>query len=316
LDKWVRANDWVGRRLFFVVVAAVLLGFMSPLPKMSYTKDIVFVIFAYITFVTSLGTGFRKFLEVLKKPLIAVWILCLLHLGVPVFAWGLGHLFYAGEPVVRLGLLIISAIPLAVTAILWTSIAQGNLGLTIMAVTLDTLIAPLLLPVLFMLFVGAAIEIDYAGMVLQLFGMVTLPSLIAMFLTDRLHGRLDGFAKGVGGLSSRLALFLVVYFNASAVAPEISLSAQLVKLLLVVFLLVISGYVLGYFGSFVFAERDRDLTITMMYSVGMRNISFGLVLALAYFPTAVAIPVTLSALFQQPTAALTNYVFERIYGKK
>ncbi len=312
MNKWGRANDWVGRHLFYVVVSAVLMGLFIPIPQLRYTKEIVVGIFAYITFVTSLGTGLKKFLSVLKKPTIPLWILILAHLVVPAAAWIYGSLFYAGDSMMRLGLLIIASIPLAVTSVLWTSIVGGNIAVAIMVVTIDTLIAPVLLPVLFIIFVGTDIQIDYMSMVLQLFLMVTIPSVAGMLITDAAKGKLDNFAKGVGGLTSRLALFFVVFFNSAVVAPEIIWSASLVKTFLVVFLLVVSGYAIGYLGSFALKERNKEIIMTTIFSVGMRNISFGLVLAIAYFPSSVGIPVTLASIFQQPTAALISYIYRRI----
>jgi len=311
MDKWVKANDWVGSHLFYIVLSAVLLGLFVPIPQLHYLKEMVIVIFAYITFVTSLGTGFKKFISVLKKPGIPVWILILSHIIVPVFAWIYGSLFYHGDAMMRMGLLIIASIPVAVTSILWTSIVGGNIAVTILAVTIDTLIAPVLLPFMFIIIIGTHIQINYVSMVLQLFMMVTIPSIAGMLITDATKGKLDKFAKGSGGLTSRLALFFVIFFNTSLVSPEVILSASLVKTLLLVLLLVISGFAIGYLGSFALKERSWETIMAVVYSVGMRNIAFGLVLAIAYFPTAVSIPVTLAILFQQPTAALISYIYKR-----
>jgi predicted Na+-dependent transporter len=102
-----------------------------------------------------------------------------------------------------------------------------------------------------------------------------------------------------------------VFINASAVSHEINWNLDLVKMLLVILLLVMCGYYLGYAGSYTLKERRRDTVVTMVYNVGMRNISFGSVLAVTYFPAAVAVPVTLGMLYQQPLAAAVTYLFNR-----
>lgn len=53
----------------------------------------------------------------------------------------------------------------------------------------------------------------------------------------------------------------------------------------------------------------KPIILTMIYNVGLRNMSVGLVLALTYFPPAVAIPITLFILFQQPLAAAVPLLF-------
>lgn len=42
-----------------------------------------------------------------------------------------------------------------------------------------------------------------------------------------------------------------------------------------------------------------------------RNINFGFVLAMTYFPTAVAIPVTLASVYNQPLASVITWLFNR-----
>jgi predicted Na+-dependent transporter len=82
-------------------------------------------------------------------------------------------------------------------------------------------------------------------------------------------------------------------------------------MLLTILVISVSGYYLGYAGSYALEERSRDTVATMVYNVGMRNISFGSVLAVTYFPPAVAIPVTLAMLYQQPLAAVVSHLFHR-----
>jgi predicted Na+-dependent transporter len=48
----------------------------------------------------------------------------------------------------------------------------------------------------------------------------------------------------------------------------------------------------------------------------MRNISAGAVIAITYFPAAVAVPVVVGMLFQQILASLNGYFLNRYYNKK
>ena len=71
---------------------------------------------------------------------------------------------------------------------------------------------------------------------------------------------------------------------------------------------------LGYIGSYALRNRSPQNMMSMVFSVGMRNISFGSVLAVTYFPALVAVPVTLGMLYQQPLAALVAFLNKR-FGK-
>jgi BASS family bile acid:Na+ symporter len=67
-----------------------------------------------------------------------------------------------------------------------------------------------------------------------------------------------------------------------------------------------SGYLLGFFCGKIL-KTDSPFRSTFIFSIGMRNITTGLVLALNYFPELTAIPVVFSIIFQQPLAAASLY---------
>ncbi len=306
-----RGNEWLGKRMFFVVLSALLLGFVLSIPKNPASANISIGLFAYMTFVTALGISFKDFVRVLRNPGVVIWMLFLVHIAMPILAWGMGSLFYQDSYFTRLGLLMGAAIPIGVTSVIWTSVANGDIALALVAVTMDTIVSPVLLPAFIFLVAGKAVHIDFVHMLVELLWMITIPSTLGMIVNDLTHQRLANFTSSVGGLTSKFALFLVVFINASAVAPEISWSFSLGKMLLVILSLVICGYSLGYVGSLVLSNRKRAIVVTMVYNVGMRNIAFGSVLAIAYFPASVAIPITLAMIFQQPMAAVVSYLFNR-----
>ncbi len=316
LDLFAAWNNWLGRRMFFVVLSAFMCGIVFPLTWSPYLGTLAVGLFAYMTFIVSLETSFRDFFHVLAKPWLTLWMLFLIHAVMPLVAWVTGSVFYPDSDLTRLGFLIGAAIPIGVTSIIWTSIARGDVVLALVGVTVDTVVSPLILPAYLALVAGRVVDIDYFHLLLRLLGMVTLPSLLGMAVNDISLGRLKRFSRSVGGFTSKAALFMVVYINAGAVMPEIHWDSSLAKMLLVILLLVMVGYYLGYAGSFVLKDRRRSTVAAMVYNVGMRNISFGSVLAVAYFPPAVALPVTLAMLYQQPLAAAVSYLFNRFDRRK
>ncbi|MQL51973.1 bile acid:sodium symporter family protein [Desulfofundulus thermobenzoicus] len=309
-------NAWLGRHMFYVVLSALLVGFTLPLPSSPSLSKLAVALFAYMTFITALDTSFKDFLHVLARPWVALWVLVLIHGVMPLLAWGVGLVFYPQDSLIRLGFLIGASIPIGVTSIIWTSLVHGDVPLALVAVTADTLVSPFLLPLFLALVAGRAVHIDYVHMLTGLLWMVTIPSLLGMAIKDLTRHRLDQFARSFGGFTSKVALFWVVFINASAVAPEIHWNLSLVKMLLVVLLQVSCGYYLGYLGSLALPERRRDTVAAMVYNVGMRNISFGAVLAVSFFPPAVAVPVTLGMLYQQPLAAVVSHLFNRFDRRK
>ncbi len=302
--------------MFVVVLTALVTGYLLKVPDSGTVRFLLVALFAYMTFVTSLGTSLKSFFKVLAKPWIPLWALLLIHLVTPLTAWLLGSLFYADSPQIQLGLLVGAAIPVGVTSIIWTAIAKGNIQITLVAVTLDTLIVPILLPAYYQIVVGQSVAINYISLVVQLLLMVTIPSILGMLLYDWSDGKTAKFSRGAGGFSSKLALFTIMVLNASLVAPDFNWSLETVKLMGVVLAMVIAGYVLGYIGSLCIAKCPQDVKMAMIYSVGMRNISCGLVIAVTYFPPAVAVPIILGMIFQQPSAAVIPNIFKYLDERK
>ena len=307
--KW---NAWMGKRMYLGVLTALAVGFNIPVGDSPGLRIALTALFAYSTFATALETSFLQFGKVLSRPWISLWILFLVHIGTPLTAWLVGCLFYPDDVNIRTGLLVAASVPVGITSVIWTSLVKGNVAVSLVTLALDTLLVPAFLPVFFLVVIGQAIALDYKDMALQLLYMITIPSIAGMTLHDLFKEKAVTFAKGFGGLTAKLTFFTVILLNAAMVAKVINWSAAMVKMILVCGLMVALGFVLGYLGSFAVKGRPRDITLAMVYNVGLRNISSGLVLALAHFPPAVAVPITLYILFQQPLASIVPPLFNRL----
>jgi predicted Na+-dependent transporter len=305
-------NDWLAKNMFFVVLSGLFLGFFLTLSDSIILRRTVVALFAYMTFVTALNTSFKDFIKVLRKPWIPFWILFLVHFITPLTAWVAGIIFYPNDPSIRLGYLIGASIPIGVTSIIWTSLVKGDLATSIVAVTLDTFIVPFILPLFFHLVAGQTINLNYLQMIEELMLMVTIPSIIGMLIHDWTQGKVTTFSKSIGGATSKLGLFLVITINSAIVVPQISWDISIVKTIFVTLFIVAIGYFVGYLGSFALKDSTRSTVLTMIYNVGIRNNACGLVIALTYFPIRVAIPMTLSILFQQPLATIISHLYRRI----
>lgn len=308
---FTKLHAWLSRHIFHCVLLSLAGGYFFPLTATPGLRFSVMLLFGYMTFVTGLTTSFRDFVKIARKPGIPLYTLGVIHIATPLLAWVAGRIFFPDQPLVQLGYLLGAAIPVGVTSVIWTSLVGGNVAMALVTVTMDTLIAPILLPLFILLVAGVSVELDYAKMLTDLLIMITLPSIAGMLLCDASGGKTRSFASGFGGVLSRLAFFGVIFLNATFIAPSISWNALVIKLLGVTGLLVAAGYLLGYFaGKLIHAEPDAVLAI--IYTTGMRNIATGLVIAMNYFTPETALPLALFMLFQQPLAALTAKLYRRL----
>ncbi len=119
---------------------------------------------------------------------------------------------------------------------------------------------------------------DIVAIMKGLFGMVVLPSILGVLVHQYEKPAVTKTISQALSPFSKIGLFVVVSINSSIVAPYLrELNAEF------------------------FSKAE------IVYTGGMRNISAGTVLAISFFPPAVAVPV----LFQQVLVALFGFLLNR-----
>ena len=301
-----KSNQWLNENMFLVVMSGMVAGFFIPLNNSPFLGVLATGLFAYMTFISALRTTFQDVVRILSKPLVPIWSLFLIHGIAPLVAWGGGLWIYPDNFYMRLGLLLGSTIPIAVTSVIWTTITDGDIALALVTVTLDTLLIPFLIPAFFRIMLGTSITINYGDMVLRLLLMVTIPSILGMLVNEFTKGRLEKFSISVGGVTAKVANMFVIFINSAIVLRNIQWNFSAVKMMIIVLGLVSVNYSIGFMGSYFLKDRRKEVVTAMIFNVGMRNTSFGSVLAISYFPASVAVPIILTLVFQQPIAAIIS----------
>lgn len=137
-----------------------------------------------------------------------------------------------------------------------------------------------------------------------LFFMIILPSLLGMTVNQWAKKETKTSMEAVLSPVSKIALALVVMMNSAVVSPYLSHpNRTLFSIGFVVLLIASSGYFFSWIAAKLLKFSQTD-AIALTFTGGMRNISAGAVLAAAYFPPKVSIPVVLGMLFQQVLASL------------
>lgn len=311
MQKTLRFMD---AHLPWFVLVMVILGL--GLPDI-FSRLNVFLSFfmALMTFVSTLGSGFRDLLGAFRRPVPVVVTLLILHLLMPALTLFLGELLFPEAPLFTTGLVLEYTIPTAVTSLMWVGICHAEMPMAISIVLLDTLLSPIVIPVTLNALLGSVVELDALGMLQDLLWMVAVPAVLAMALYQvkpetarRLKPRLTPL--------SRLAMFLLIASNAAGCAPFLEeLSMTLVKVMAAVFLLCLLGFFLGYWAAKVL-KLDYPARLTLCFCTGMRNISAGAVLAAQYFPPQVLFPVAFSPVFWQITASVVAKVLLHLPSAK
>ena len=95
-----------------------------------------------ITFVNTLGGGYRDLFRAVRRPGPVLSVFLLLHVLMPVIAMVLGNLLFPDHPLFSMGLVLEFSIPTAVATLMWAGMTGGNVSLTLSILLLDTVLAP------------------------------------------------------------------------------------------------------------------------------------------------------------------------------
>ncbi|MGG4044239.1 bile acid:sodium symporter family protein [Paenibacillus favisporus] len=303
-------NARLNRIMPLITPASIVIGVLSGGLLSSYTFMSPWL-FAFMTFAGSISLSFKDFLSVMKRPLPLFACLLVLHVIMPLVALGTGKVLFPHDAYTITGLVLAAVIPTGVSSFVWVSLYKGHIALTLSIILVDTLIAPFAVPGILSLLIGTSVHMDILPMISSLFGMIVVPSLLGMALNEWSKGaivpvwgpRLNPFSK--------LAMALVIVINGSVVAPYLSdISPRLVGMAAVIVFLAAAGYLLSFAISALMGWSEPE-QVALVFNGGMRNISAGAVLAVAYFPAPVAVPVVLGMVFQQMMASLVGLLLGR-----
>lgn len=284
--------------------------------KITHLSFLIPWIFAFMTFIGSLGSDFKQLDFVIRRPSPFFISLLVLHIVMPFLAWGLGNLIFHGDSLTITGFILAVVIPTGVTSFLWATIYQGNLSFALAIILFDTLLSPFIVPASLSFFAGETVAMDVWELMKSLFFMIVFPSLLGMIINHATKGKANVVLADKLSPFTKIGVVMIVCINGGILAPYLTkLDGHLLLIIAAVFIISSTGYLISWFIG-LFLKWERDVVVTMTFCSGMRNISAGSVLAVSFFPAQVALPVVLGMLFQQVLASVYGQLLYKYYVNK
>lgn len=305
-----RINQWLQKMMPIFTPLSLVIGVLLD----EWMIPLLFLVpwlFAFMTFAGSLTMNLSAFKSFRRYSVIIVVTIAFLHIAMPLWAYFIAELLF-NDPLYTIGFVLAVAVPTGVTSFIWAAVTRGNLALCLSIILIDTVLSPLVMPGLVHIVAGDTIHVDIWPMMVDLLLMIVIPSIAGVLVNEWTDARVSKTMAATFAPFSKMSLFLIVMINSSAIAPYVEhITWELAKIIAVVFLVALSGYVICYVvGKLVW--KDEELVVTFVFTGGMRNISAGVVLATTYFPGKVVMPVVFGMLFQQILASQ----FHRVLMKR
>jgi bile acid:Na+ symporter, BASS family len=303
-------NKKLEKLMPFITPSSIVIGVFFAQYLSSFTYIVPWV-FAFMTFSGSLSSNFNSLQRAFKFPLPLLTALLILHIIMPLWAFGMGSIAFPGDGLTVTGLLLAMVIPTGITSFVWVTIYKGNIGLALSIILVDTILSPFIVPASLSLIVGQKVEMNSWSIMSGLVWMVVIPSIAGMLCNHLTKGTIKETVGRCLSPFSKIGIGVVVAINSSAVAPYLlELSWKLFLIAFVVLFIAFSGFAIAWLLGTLF-KQSRETKASLLFTGGMRNISAGAVIAVQYFPAAVAVPVVIGMLFQQVLASLFGFLFHR-----
>ena len=247
------------KRQWFVCAIAVMLVVawrLPPLPEGSYQGHIKFALVACIFLCSGLGIRSRELGASLRNYRLHLFVQGVSLVVTVLICWGLDSLWQVLgiDPALRLGLLVLGALPTTVTScVALTAAARGNQGGALVNACVGNLLGVVVTPLWLMLIAGSAGgEMEILPVLRKLGLFVVLPVLVGQvvqfFLGDAMPG---GLRKRLGKVGQILLLgvmyisFQKAFCSGGSIPIEALLYTLVISLGLHALWLAISWYGAG-----------------------------------------------------------------------
>lgn len=311
MDAWQRMGKAIGARMPLIVPFCVAAGVLLP-NVFGPIETIVPVLFAFMTFQGSLNNTFHQLVETARHPLPLLVILGVTLVLMPTVAYALASIAFAGNVHIITGILLEYSVPIGIVSFMWVGMFSGNTALGLSAILVSTVLSPFTIPFTLKVLMGASIEMDTVGMMVNMVFMIALPALVGMAINDLSRGWGHETLSPALDPLCKVLLIVIITANSTEMSEYVlHMNWERAGVALFILLFASSGFVLGMVAARLLHQPFATL-VTMGFDCGLRNISSGAVIATQYFPGEVVFPVMCGTIFQQLLAAVFGRVMTRL----
>lgn len=310
MEAWKRLGKLISANMVFIVPLCIVVGVLWPQMLMSL-KPIIPTLFAVVTFQNALKNDVASLAGALRRPLPVFLTVLLVHVLAPVVVRLAAGAFFGDAPDTVVGLVLEASVPVGATTVMWAGMYGGDVALALTMMFISTILAPFSIPWTLKLLCGAAVEVDVLGMMGDMLYMVGVPAILGVACNQLSQGRAKERVSPVMAPLSSILVPIIIATNSTGISQYmLNLTPQLVAIAIFVACVTATSIVFGRSVARATRQPD-DVTVTMMFDCGIRNISAGAVLAASYLPAGALFPVIVGTLFQQLFAGIVGKVMLR-----
>ncbi len=302
-------SNFIGKYMAIIVLAVAALALFVPASCLWIQTSWINYLLMIVMFGMGLTIKPEDFVLVFTHPK-DILIGCLAQFTImPVLAFLLGKAFGL-EAGLLAGVILVGTCPGGTSSNVITYLSKGDVALSVGMTSVNTLLAPLLTPVITYLFLRTTVSVDVLAMFISIIKVVIVPIALG-FVINHFFGKYTAKVKEALPLVSVLAITLIV---AAVVSHN---AAQILSTGAVIFLVVILHNLLGYACGLLLGKalklplaKKKALSV----EIGMQNSGLATSLAATAFPdlAMATVPGAIFSVWHNISGALLANVYRRM----
>ncbi len=257
--------------IFYLLPIAFILGLLAP--GADYPGSIALkIIVSLIIFLSCFKVNLKHLS--LENILLAFKFWLSRFILLPIILFLIANYFL---PELAPAILILSLAPAGVSSIALASIFGGNITLCFILVIISSLSAPFIYTSCSALLLSSQIDLNIAGMLLELSIIIFSP--IIFFLILSKIKPLNVFVNNYGSIWSTYLISLLLLFAIAMQREAFDFSSKLILDLAILTILYISYYLFG----FIFSKVKNDQQLSLAICSGANNNALAITIAASFF---------------------------------
>lgn len=290
--------------IIFSLIAYLLPDFFTRI------QNLTGVFLGIIFFFMGITLSTEQILSVIKNPkyaFIGFFLKWAITVGI---SFVIAYVFFNHNPEIASGIILSGIVPSGTSANLYTFIAGGEVALSLTMATLDTIVSPMMTPIIAQWTIGKVIEIDALGLFINIIFIVFIPLFLGLFVQWKFPKPVT-YVKPYSSIISQVALLLVVLSVVSKAQETLQENLLYLPLIFVaVSLQVIVPMFIGYFVAKVLRINDMYV-IAITFHTGICNTALSATLASEHISSIAAVPAVANMIVNLTVGAIVARMFSK-----
>lgn len=307
-----KISDFAGKYMAIIALAVAIVALVFPGPVSAAVKtSYVNILLGIVMFGMGMTLKLSDFKVVFTKPKAVIVGILSQFIIMPVLAFVLAFAFQLPAEL-AVGVILVGSCPGGTSSNVMTYLAKGDVALSVGMTACTTIMAPIVTPLLVLLFAGQTVDVDVLEMFLSIVQVVLVP-IAAGFLINYFFEKVAAACASVLPLVSVVGISLIIMAVVAANQAKLLTVGPLI--ILVVMLHNVLGYTFGYLvGRALRLTKEQMRTLSI--EVGMQNSGLASSLATVHFASMplAAVPGAVFSVWHNISGAVYANILARSAG--